>query len=438
MKRFLVVPLFILLLSTLASAEKNPLVGMWLLQEFGGKASQTDPMLAAVTGFMGKTITFTEKSMEVNGQLQRVEYEISGHEVIVWVEKKGSRFMVAGHTMTMLLPNPLTGKTTEILYVRTTKEQAALAAKRSEAHTKAQTGENAKARQKEALAQLQGRWYARLVEEDGQKKYELFAISRSTLKEEVVFMIQGDQFLSFENGTPTPFFSFSVNPSPDPKTLEPMFFDAHHIDVTFTTPAMKGQSVVGLYRLGNLLGDETLGICLAKSGDRQRPRGLGTKQGDGRLCLTLVRSNLDEHVPVASATASPKAPDVRYLTELPDPQKVLTEVAGKDGVDTVARQVGAFEILAQVIKLRSDGRVYRNELTPEELAKFGGYQGTRSRLITEQNAKFDPNCKGPQCDHPTFFRLYNHYGLSKEFRQHVFDRFLSKPWQDEHRRFDVR
>ena len=436
MKRLLVVPLFILLLSTLASAEKNPLVGMWLLQEFGGKASQTDPMLAAVTGFMGKTITFTDKSMEVNGQLQRVEYEISGNEVIVWVEKKGSRFMVAGHTMTMLLPNPLTGKTTEILYVRTTKEQAALAAKRSGDHAKAQTGENAKARQKEVLAQLQGRWYARLVEEDGQKKYELFAISRSNLKEEVVFIIKGDQFLSFETGTPTPFFSFSINPSPDPKTLEPMFFDAHHIDVTFTTPAMKGQSVVGLYRLGNLLGDETLGICLAKSGDRQRPRGLGTKQGDGRLCLTLVRSNLDEHAPVASATVSPKAPDLRYLTELPDPQKVLTEIAGKDGVDTVARQVGAFEILAQVIKLRSDGRVYRNELTPEELAKFGGYQGTRSRLITEQNAKFDPNCKGPQCDHPTFFRLYNHYGLSKEFRQHVFDRFLSKSWQDEHRPFD--
>ncbi len=65
MKRLLVVPLFILLLSTFAFAEKNPLVGMWLLQESGGKADQTDPMLAAVTGFMGKTITFTDKSMEV-------------------------------------------------------------------------------------------------------------------------------------------------------------------------------------------------------------------------------------------------------------------------------------------------------------------------------------------------------------------------------------
>lgn len=432
----------LILISSNAFAEKNPLVGMWMLQDSEGKASQSDPMGAALGAGSPRIMTFTEKSMEVNGQLQRVEYEISGNDVIVWVDKAGSRFVVTGNTMKMLVPNPMTGKTSEVPYVRTTKEQAAAAAKRAEAQAKVQAGEKAKAREKEVLAQLQGRWNAQMIEEDGQGKYEQFALRQSTQQGEVVFLVKGDQFLSFENGMPTPFFSFSVNPSPDPKTLDPMFLDAKHIDVKLTSGSMKGQSTVGLYHLVNFLGAETLAICLAKPGDRQRPRVIGTERGDGRLCLTLVRSDLPENAPVASVAPvpapAPKAPDLRYLAELPDAQKVLAGISGKDGIDTVARQIGAFEILVEVVKIRSEGRVYRDGLTPDELAKYRGYLDNHRRLITEQTAKFDPNCRGAQCDRPTFFRLCNQYGSSKDFRQEVFDRFLSKQWQEEHRPFEVK
>ena len=310
MNRIICIVLFMLGLVDLAWAENNPLVGMWMLQESEGKVSQADPMGAALGMLSPRIITFTEKSMEVNGQLQRVEYEISGNDVIVWVDKVGSRFVVTGNTMKMLVPNPMTGKTSEVLYVHTTKEQMELEAKRAEELAKARLAQKAKAAQKEAESQRQ----ARIAEEKAQ--------------------------------------AAAVAPPPVP--------------------------------------------------------------------------------------TAPKPPDLRYLVELPDPQKVLADISGKDGMDTVARQVGAFETLAKVVKIRSEGRVYRNALTPDEGAKYRGYLDNQQRLIAEQNAKFDLNCQGTQCDRPTFFRLYDQYGLSKEFRQEVFDRFLSKQWQELHRPFEAK
>jgi len=300
MGRLIWAVLLVFLQAAVSYAEKNPLVGMWMLQAVDQKAVPLDPMAGRAAVLSPKTITFTEKSMEANGQLQRVEYEISGNEVVVWVEKNGTRYVVSGQTMKMQLPNPLTGKTSDVTYVRTTKEQAALAAKRAEDKGKAKAAEASKVRQQAAMAELQGRWYAQMVEEDGARTYESMSIRKSDRREEVVFIIRGDQMFSLKDSREAPFFAFTINPAPDPKTVEPTLFDAKHIDARFETGQIKGLSSLGLYRVGHLLGDETLGLCLAKPGDRNRPRSLETVRGDGRMCLSLLRSDLPEDAPTVS------------------------------------------------------------------------------------------------------------------------------------------
>lgn len=156
-------------------------------------------------------------------------------------------------------------------------------------------------------------------------------------------------------------------------------------------------------------------------------------------CLVLLFIPLGGVSP-ASAQSTPPNIDTTYLSEMPEVQRVLQDMQGKDELDTLARQFGALEVLAHVLKERTVGRIYNNALTKEEEKVLGGYQGEAARLTRDAMAIRDRDgsgCRNGNPDDPECvmnkFRRYAGTGR-EQFQPELFNRYFSKQWQEGYQR----
>jgi hypothetical protein len=118
----------------------------------------------------------------------------------------------------------------------------------------------------------------------------------------------------------------------------------------------------------------------------------------------------------------------QYVNELPDAQRVLSDMRGENEMDTAARQLAALQLFREVIQTFSSKYDIRH-MQPAEAAKLRSYLDAHKRVREAQYAKHDRTCKGPDCDGPRFSRRISQYESSPQFRQEVLDRYLSKPLQ---------
>jgi hypothetical protein len=122
-----------------------------------------------------------------------------------------------------------------------------------------------------------------------------------------------------------------------------------------------------------------------------------------------------------------------YLDEMPSPERVLAEVRGRDDLDTAARQAGTFHQLVQMMRVMSEGRAYRNQLTPDEQRVMKSYHDAEGRIIAPMPNRFDAEETrrlGMNSPRAKWFGQYTRYGLDTQF---VLGKFFSPAWQANYR-----
>ena len=120
---------------------------------------------------------------------------------------------------------------------------------------------------KKELAKLQGTWKITAGESEGTSMPEAFLEGgRWSLK---------DNTYSFELGDQSEQGKFKLDPSKMPAT----------IDLEITAGNDKGKTQVGIYKLEG----DTLTVCFAHPGDKERPTKFATKEGTDQLMFVFKR-----------------------------------------------------------------------------------------------------------------------------------------------------
>lgn len=113
-----------------------------------------------------------------------------------------------------------------------------------------------------------------------------------------------------------------------------------------------------------------------------------------------------------------------HLNGMPNVQQVLQSVRGGNARETAVKQVAAFRQLREMIEKASGGRVYGNELTPDE-----------QRLMTAY-AKAIADIAGPierslsQQERRDWFAARSRLETSDDYRDELLKQFFTAEWSD--------
>ena len=134
-------------------------------------------------------------------------------------------------------------------------------------------------------------------------------------------------------------------------------------------------------------------------------------------CLLIVPS-------VVTAQTNPV-----YLSKLPSPQRIETELKGSDAMDTAARQMGAFWRLRQLVRDLAYGAQGRtdSQLTPDENAFINAYDAAYVRamrpFLAVQNSPTHP-------DKPRWRKLTWFYSMDAAFFDEVLRHFCAPDFRE--------
>lgn len=132
---------------------------------------------------------------------------------------------------------------------------------------------------------------------------------------------------------------------------------------------------------------------------------------------------------VGTAPIAAQSMPAGYLKEMPDPARVISSFDGDKSPDKTLRQYGALYQLKTMLEDLSDGRVYRNQLTPEEQRIRAGYVAAMARFEAPHFDDAETRRLGRNSPSAKWFDLRTHYELDKTFRNELLDRFFSPAWK---------
>jgi uncharacterized protein (TIGR03067 family) len=118
------------------------------------------------------------------------------------------------------------------------------------------------------LKALEGTWQVESAKMDGQE-FSGDDVADSRL------VVQGDRYKQQEKDQVKEDGVIKLDPAQSPKA----------IDLRIMSGDDKGKTQLGIYKLDG----DTLTVCLAKAGDKDRPKEFATKQGSGVLRIVFKR-----------------------------------------------------------------------------------------------------------------------------------------------------
>jgi type IV secretory pathway TraG/TraD family ATPase VirD4 len=182
-----------------------------------------------------------------------------------------------------------------------------------------------------------------------------------------------------------------------------------------------------------------------------RTRHADAPWGRGGACLALIlylcaapafAQVPDATVPrikVQAASASPPLPGnpAAFLSQMPEPGRVIADMRGSDNLDTAARQVAALNRLIDVVVVLSGTADAPGgpRLTREELALNGRYAGASSSLATTVYLSFDPDNKhqsDANAKRNQWNRVRERYGEDNAFISALLQRYLTPDLRDKY------
>jgi hypothetical protein len=132
--------------------------------------------------------------------------------------------------------------------------------------------------------------------------------------------------------------------------------------------------------------------------------------------------------------ASAGALDPPYLDEMPSVERVLREIQGQDRLDTLARQVAAFEQLMKMVEVMAGKRRFR--LTRDEQRIKAMYNTAFWKMQQDTLNSFDPaETKRLAMESPRakWWELETRYSHDPALRDEILQRFFSPAWQASYR-----
>lgn len=123
---------------------------------------------------------------------------------------------------------------------------------------------------------------------------------------------------------------------------------------------------------------------------------------------------------VLSVMAAGQAHSQPYLSGMPAPSLVRSQIGGADALDTATRQDGALVVLINSIDSLSDGRRMRRQLTAAEQQLLQSYVQELRKL----QAEYAGNAE--------YRRLAMRYSLDSAFRKEVFERTTTLEWREKY------
>jgi len=111
---------------------------------------------------------------------------------------------------------------------------------------------------------------------------------------------------------------------------------------------------------------------------------------------------------------------------------VLSDIQGKDNLDTAARRAGAFHQFWILIGEMSEGRDVRNRLTPDEIRISKSYRDAESRIVGPILNSFNAEeTRRLQMQSPRaqWYGQYLHYQIAATFKNELLEHFFSPAWR---------
>jgi len=138
------------------------------------------------------------------------------------------------------------------------------------------------------------------------------------------------------------------------------------------------------------------------------------------VALAALAVLLDIRLAAATARSDGLAP----------PERVLSDVVGRDAADTRARRYAALALL-QAATRRSATRD-GSKAGPQDMARFNAYGQALQQLLQEAARSGAPDCRGDACPVAQLRRAAAELTRQPDFVRGVFDRFASAAWRAEH------
>lgn len=122
----------------------------------------------------------------------------------------------------------------------------------------------------------------------------------------------------------------------------------------------------------------------------------------------------------------------QFLSQMPDPERVVRDFGGKDEMGTAARQKAAIEILRQAT-VDFAGISDMRQASPAVAAKHRSYLDMRQKIDQSigQRLNFDSQCQGRDCR--LFWKTWEGYRDSPAFQDEVISKYWSSQLQSQFR-----
>jgi len=151
------------------------------------------------------------------------------------------------------------------------------------------------------------------------------------------------------------------------------------------------------------------------------------------ILLPLLRAPHATAQATKANVGADQTADTSYLSEMPDPARVLADAHGSDSLDTAARQRASLEILSDVVEsfARTEGSNLR--LTPEEMELNRRYHGALNGIVSATYHTLDPNNQQQSVANSPrvkWNQLHDQYRESEAFIREVLDLYLSPSNRD--------
>lgn len=125
---------------------------------------------------------------------------------------------------------------------------------------------------------------------------------------------------------------------------------------------------------------------------------------------------------------------------MPSVEHVMAAAAGRDGLDTAARQRAALLQAAGVVETLSDGRIHRSQLTAQERAWLSAYRSRAREIERRTLAGFDPaetRQLGLNSPRAQWFNSATRLELDAKFRAEVVEPLLTPALREQLRQLTV-
>lgn len=165
----------------------------------------------------------------------------------------------------------------------------------------------------------------------------------------------------------------------------------------------------------------------------QQFRGCGSRRGTAR---TFVLSFLTVVVSSVMAFAAGEGRlEEKYVREMPSASRVLSDIQGKDPLDTSARQLGALYRLLRMMSLMSG----EGPLSSQEKAVWDSYNAAMGPIYQSTIDGFDPNegkwlfwRRGKNSSRANWHYQKTAYELDGNLEMELLKRYFSAEWQNKY------